>query len=202
MFNRISTLVTILLLAGAVATAPTQAQKIGYTDQQLILGNMPEMQQVQQQMQQAARQQQKEYQQEQQALQKKLQQYQQQRSMLNDSARAQRERELRRQQQELQQSSRERQKQLTQQRQKLMQPLLKRLQNAINTVAERQNIDVVMRTQALLYVRENSDQMVDITTDVANELGISLEQAPGQPSPSVNPDAAPTPPGGGAGGGQ
>lgn len=202
MLNRVSTLVSLLFLAGAVAVSPAQAQKIGYTNQQALLSNMPEMQEVQKKLKQAARQQQQEYRQEQQALQKKLKQYQQQRSLLDDSARAQRERQLRKQQQALQQSSRERQQQLRQRERKLMQPLLEDLQSAINLVADRQGIDMVVRSQSLLFVNQNSEQVVNITTNVANELGISLDQAPSGPSPSVDPSNTPTPTGGGGGGGQ
>lgn len=203
MSNRLAHVFTALLLTAAIAVAPAQAQlqKIGYTNQQAILSNMPEMQDVQQQLQKAAQQQQQEFQQEQQELQQMMQEYEQQRSMLNDSARAQRERELRQQQQALQQSSQERQAQLRQREQELMQPLLEDLQSAINLVADRQNIDVVVRSEALLYVDQSSENVVDITRPVAQELDISLNQAPGEPSPTIDPSATP-PPGSGGGGGQ
>lgn len=203
MLNRLSKIASLLLLAGVVAVGSAQAQKIGYTNQQAILSNMPEMQEVQQKLRKAAKQQQQEYQQEQQALQKKIQKYRQQQSLLDDSARAQRERELRRQQQQLQQSSQKRQQQLRQRERELMQPLLEDLQSAINLVADRQNIDLVMQSQALLYVDQNSDQVVDITMEVAQELGINLDQAPSEPSPTVDPSNTPPPTGGGGeGGGQ
>lgn len=199
MTNRLTYIFSLLLLGAAVAVAPaqTQAQKIGYTNQQAILSNMPEMQDVQQKLKRAAKQQQAEFQKEQQELQRKMKQYQQQRSMLNDSARAQRERALRRQQQELQQSSQQRQQRLRKKEQELMQPLLKDLQSAINLVADRQNIDMVVRSEALLFVNQNSENVVDITRPVAQELDISLNQAPSEPSPTVDPGT--TPPGGGGG---
>lgn len=199
MTDRLLKITSFFLLAAAVAVAPAQAQKIGYTNQQAILSNMPEMQDVQQKLQQEFKQQQKRFQQKQQQLQKQIQQYQQQRSMLNDSARAERERELTQQQQELQQWRQKRQQRIRQREQELMQPLLKNLQSAINLVANRRDVDMVVQSQALLYVNQSSDQVVDITQEVAEELEINLEQAPSEPSPTVDPPTTTPPPGGGGG---
>lgn len=203
MSTRIAYAFSLVVLGAALIAAPADAQisKIGYTNQQVILSNMPEMQNVQQQLQKAAKQQQQELQQEQQEWQKQMQQYQQQRSMLNDSARARRERQLRRQEQELRQSSQQRQQELRQREQELMQPLLKDLQSAINLVADRRGIDMVVRSEALLYVDQTSQNVVDITKPVAQELDINLDQAPSGPSPSVDPNTPPPTGGGGSGGG-
>lgn len=197
MLNRIR-VIAFALLVFAVAAAPAaQAQKIGYTNQEAILANMPEMQGVQQQLQQAAQQQQQELQQERQEFQQRMEQYQNQQSLLSDSARAQRERELRQMQSELQQSLQNREQQLQQREMELMQPLLEELQTAIDDVAQSQNIDVVMRTQALLYVDNNSQNVVDITPDVAEQLGIDLSGTATQPQPSVDNTSSPAPTGGG-----
>lgn len=187
MFNRISTLVAVLLLTAGIAAAPVQAQMIGYTNQEAILANMPEMQEVQQQLQREAQQQQQELQQERQQFQQDVQEYQQQQSLLDDSARQQREQELMQRQEELEQQAQQRQQQLQQRERELMQPLLEELQGAIDQVAAEQGIEVVMRTQALLYVDQNSDRVVDITRDVAAQLGISLDEAPEEPAPTVDP---------------
>ena len=189
--------VSLILLIAAVAVAPAQAQKIGFVDQQAILASMPGMQDVQQQIQQEMKEQQRQLQQKRQAFQKKVQQFQQQQSLLDDSARAERKRQLQKRQQELQQSTRKRQKQMQQRRRKLMQPLLKKLQGAIDKVAAQQELEAVMRQQVLLYDDQTSDRVVDISRDVAQELGISLTQSPGEPSPTVNPDQNTPPPGGG-----
>ncbi|PSQ74070.1 MAG: hypothetical protein BRD34_01115 [Bacteroidetes bacterium QH_6_64_77] len=141
--------------------------------------------------------QQRQLQQKRQAFQKKVQQFQQQQSLLDDSARAERKRQLQKRQQELQQSTRKRQKQMQQRRRKLMQPLLKKLQGAIDKVAAQQELEAVMRQEVLLYDDQTSDRVVDISRDVAQELGISLTQSPGEPSPTVNPDQNTPPPGGG-----
>jgi outer membrane protein len=197
MFDRIRTLTALLALTALMVAPAAHGQRIGYTNQEAILANMPGMQDVQQQLQQEAKQQQQQLQQQRQAFQKKVQQYQQQQSLLSDSAQSQREQELQQLQAELQQSSQQRQQQLRQRERELMQPLLEDLQNAIDSVSAERDLDVVMRTQALLYVDQNSDSVVDITQEVAEGLGISLDQAPGEPSPSVQPTPNTPPAGGG-----
>lgn len=195
--NRITKLFTALLLFGALVGASAQAQKLGYVDQRAVLVSMPGMQEVQQKMKKERRQQQRQLQQRSQKLQKELKQFQQQQSLLDDSARAQRQRELQRRRQELQQSAQKQRKQMQQRRQEMMQPLLEELQGAIDKVAAQQELDAVLRRQVLLYQDATSDQVVDITRNVADELGISLSQTPGEPSPTL--EQNPTPPGGGGG---
>ena len=197
MSKRILNALPLFLLAAAVTVGPAQAQEIGYVDQQTLLASMPGMQDVQQKMKQEMKEQQRQLQQKRQAFQKKVQQFQQQQSLLDDSARAQRKRELQQRQQELQQFTRKRQRQMQQQRRKLMQPLLKKLQGAIDKVAAQQGLEAVMRQQVLLYDDQTSDGVVNISRDVAQELGISLTQSPGEPSPTVNEGQNAPPPGGG-----
>lgn len=195
--NRSTKLFTVLFLLGAFVAVPAQAQKLGYVDQRAVLVSMPEMQEVQKKMQKERRQQQRQLQQRSQKLQTELKQFQQQQSLLDDSARAQRERELQRRRQELRQSAQKQQKQMQQREREMMQPLLKKLQGAIDKVAAQQELDAVLRRQVLLYQDATSDQVVDITRNVADELGISLSQTPGEPSPTL--EQNPTPPGGGGG---
>jgi len=199
MVTRLSSLVAGVLLLAVSVAPPAQGQRIGYANQEALLANMPEMSEVQRQLQQAARQQQQELQQEQKEFQRQMQQFQQQQSLLSDSARAQRERELRQMQQELQKSSQQRQQELRKQERELMQPLLEDLQSAIENVASQQNLDVVLRSQALLDVNENSSSVVNISPDVAQQLGIQLQQTPQEPSPTVDPGNGPTTQGGGGG---
>ena len=196
MSNRATKSLSLLLLLAAMVAMPAQAQKIGYVDQQAVLVSMPEMQEVQQQVQKEMKRQQRELQQQRQQFQKQVKQFQQQQSLLDDSARAERERQLQQRQQELQQAAQKRQQQMQQQRRKMMQPLLEELQGAIDKVAAQQELDMVLRREVLLYEDETSEQVVDITRDVAGELGISLTQSPGEPSPTLDQNAPP------AGGGQ
>lgn len=188
-------LLPLLIASWAVAPA-AQAQKIGYTNQEAILANMPEMGDVQQQLQQIAQQQQQELQQEQQEFQQQVQRYQRQQSLLSDSVASRREQQLRQRQQQLQQSMQQREQQLRQREAELMQPLLEELQSAIDSVAQAESIDMVVRTQALLYVNQSSSNVVDITPQVAERLGIDISGAETEPQPTVNNPGAP-PNGGG-----
>lgn len=185
-------MLVLLPLAGGVMA---QQPSIGYTNQEAILASMPEMDSVRAQLQEEAQAQREEFQQEQQEFQQKLEQYQQQQALLSDERKAQREQELQQLRQQIQQSAQERDQYLAQREAELMQPLLDELQGAIDVVAQQQGLDVVLRSQALLYVDENS--VVDVTPAVADQLGIELEQ-PGQPGPSV--ENVETPASGGGGG--
>lgn len=199
MSKRVFKSLAFLLLIAAVTAGSAQAQDIGYVDQQAILASMPGMQDVRQQMQTEMKQQQRQLQKKRQKFQKRVQQFQQQQSLLDDSARAERKRELQKRQQELRQSTRKRQQRMQQQRRKLMQPLLKKLQGAIDKVAAQQELEAVMRKQVLLYDDQTSGGVVEISRDVAQELGISLTQSPGEPSPTVPQGQQNTPPPGGGG---
>lgn len=200
MSNRVTKSLSLLLFLTAMVAMPAQAQKIGYVDQQAVLVSMPEMQEVQKKMQKEMKRQQRELQQQRQQFQKQVKQFQQQQSLLDDSARAERERQLQQRQQQLQQAAQKRQQEMQQERREMMQPLLEKLQGAIDKVAAQQELDMVLRREVLLYEDETSEQVVDITRDVAGELGISLTQSPGEPSPTLDQQNAP--PAGGGGGGQ
>ncbi len=194
MIRRLQSLALLLFLGSLLAAAPANAQKIGYTNQEAILSNMPEMEQVNAQIQEEAQRQQQELQQEQQQFQQRLETYQRQQSILSDSVRAEREQQLRAQQRELQESAANREQNLAQRERELMQPLLEELQTAISDVAEQQNIDVVMRTQALLFVDQDSENVVNITLDVARAIGIEIPDEATDAQPSMDMDDTPDSP--------
>jgi len=196
MATRLASLATGLLLVAFTLAPNAHGQRIGYANQEALLANMPEMKEVQKKLQKEARRQQQELQKERKELQQKMKQYQQQQSLLSDSARTQRQRALRQQQQQLQKSSQQRQEQLRQREQELMQPLLEDLQSAIETVSAKKDLDLVLRSQALLDVDEKSDAVLNISPDVAQQLGIQLQQSTEEPSPTVEPSTSPTQGGG------
>lgn len=169
--------ITALLLLVVGATLPAawaQAPTIGYTNQEALLANMPEMEGVQQQLQQAAQTAQEQLMQQQQDFQGRVEQYQKQQALLSEERRAEREQELQQLNAELQQAARQQDQQLAQREQELMEPLLTKLQDAITAVAEQRGLDVVLRSQAMLYA--NEDRVVNITRDVAQNLGIQVDE--------------------------
>ena len=92
----------------------------------------------------------------------KLSRYQQQQSLLSQERRQEREAELMQIQQNIQQQAQQQDQQLAERESELMQPLLERVQTAINTVAEAKGLDVVLRSQVgtqplLLYVNNQTN---------------------------------------------
>ncbi len=158
--------------------AGAQDLKVGYTDYEVLLANMPQMQEVQQQLQTYYTESQQKLQQQAQDFQDKAQRYERQASLLSAEARTEREQELGALQQQVQQAAQQADQLFQQRRAQLMQPLFERLQAAIDTVAKARSLDIVLPTQVggdpfILYVNET--RVTDITRDVATELGIPVE---------------------------
>ncbi len=149
--------------------------KFGYTDAQLVVAQMSEYRETLQQLQALAESSQLEYQQLIQKYQEKLTDYQKKQALLSDAARATREQELTNMEREIQQFLATKEQELEQKEAELMNPLLERVQNAINEVAAEQSLDLVINAQAagapvLLY----ADESMDITETVMARLGIQL----------------------------
>jgi outer membrane protein len=177
--HRLAALALIALVAPLSAQAQSQNLSIGYTDYEVLLANMPEMQSVQQQIQTFFQTRQTELQQAAQQLQESAEQYQRQSSLLSEEAKAEREQTLVTSQQELQQRSGRAEQELAQRRAELMRPLFEKLQGAIDAVSAEKGLDLVLPTQVggdpfILYV--NDQTIVDITRDVAARLGIPVNE--------------------------
>lgn len=185
MFKRVSQVFGLLLLAFLAVPilgndADAQALRVGYTDHEIILINMPDYQDVQQKLQEEYAGSQQELQTLYQDYQEQLNRYQNQQSLLSEESRTKREQELIELQQSIQQQAQEKDQQLARREAELMQPLLERVQKAIDTVAEKNSLDLVLRSQlgaqpVLLYVNEQT--VMDITLDVARELGLDVSEA-------------------------
>jgi len=174
MLKRISTVVALVLLAAPALFSAVGAQSlnVGYTDHEVIIFNLPEYQQVQQQLQQEYQGGQQEIQELYQGYQESVSQYQRQQSLMTAEKRAEREQELIQEQQQIQQQAQVKDQELGQRETELMQPLLEKVQNAIDDVAQREGLDLVLRSPLVLYVNEETIQ--DITMAVAVELGLDV----------------------------
>lgn len=178
LFNRIVLLAAGLLVALAPCAQAQQA-RIGYTDYELIVVQMPEYRQVQQQLQQTAQSDREALSEMEQEIQAKFADYQSQAGVLSDEARSQREEEIVEMQTNLQQEQQRRLQALGQRENELLQPLFDRLQGAIDEVAGARNLSLVLATRAgtepvLLYAGSDT---VDITAEVMSNLGISMTQS-------------------------
>lgn len=175
----------VLLLLGHSAWAQqpqsaTSAQSaavavpIGYTRVDFILSKMPEVAAVQKQLENLAQRHQAEYQQKLQDFDKQLQDYQRRVALMSPDARQRREQELATLQSQLQQFAVEKNRELEQKEAELMQPILDRIQKAIEEVARERRLALVLNTgigasPILLY----ADDRYDITEAVLKKLGIN-----------------------------
>lgn len=161
------------------ANAQGQGLRVGFTDHEIIIVNMPEYRQVQNQLQELFRGGQQELQGLYQDYQERLDRYQRQQALLNEQRRAEREQELMELQQQIQEQGQQREQQIAEREAELMAPLFQRVQGAIDNVASRRNLDIVLRANVgnqpmILYVNPNT--ITDITLDVARELGIEVDE--------------------------
>ena len=177
---RFTALLFAVLLVGLPLRSQAQDLQIGYTDSERILVNMPEYQDVQQQLQQYAQTQQQELQQQLQTFQQDVQQFQQEQSLLSEEKRQERQQQLQQQQQQIQQARQQQQQEIMQREQELMNPVITKLQSAIDEVAQNRNLDMVVESRAMLFVSENSDYVVDITPAVADNLGLEPPEGNGE----------------------
>ncbi|EIM73894.1 outer membrane chaperone Skp [Nitritalea halalkaliphila LW7] len=166
----------LMLFAGFVAQAQSDL-KIGYTNVELIMDLMPEMEQIGADLQDYQQQLQTNIQTKAQDFQRKVQAYQQAAQTMTDDARAQREQELQRQQQELQKFEQDAQVSYQRKLQELLEPVQNKVFNAINAVAAENNYTHIFSEAAgnnpvLLYTRDE-DKFTEL---VLTKLGIEIPE--------------------------
>ena len=171
-----------LLLLPALGASEAQAQgaaaapRIGFTDYELIIVQMPRYREIQQELQRQAEADRGELAQLEQDIQSKFADYQSNQGILSQEARQQREEEILGLQQNLQEEQQRRLQELGRMEAELLQPLFDELQQAIDAVAQEQNLSIVLSTRVanepvLLYAGPNA---VDVTPEVMSRLGISM----------------------------
>jgi outer membrane protein len=173
-------LVAFTFTASPQQAAQAQMLKVGYTDHEVIIVNMPAYTQVQNRLR-------AEYEGGQQALQSlaadfqaEVEKYQKQQSLLSAERRTEKETELAKRQTEIQEAAGRKDQEIGILEAELMKPLLEQVQNAIDDVAKEKALDLVLRYQVgggqpvLLYA--NPEKVVDITLDVAKKLGIEVDE--------------------------
>ena len=167
-------------------TATTSAQqvpalRIGYTDHEILISNMSEYLQVRQDLEAEAQSSQAVIQSMYEDFNGKVERYQKQQPLLSPERQQEREAELAEAQQEIQDKIQQAEQDLQQREQDLLSPIFARVDEAIKKIAEEKNLDLVLRIQAglaqpiILYA--NEERIIDITLDVAVELGIDVSGA-------------------------
>ncbi len=172
-----------LLLCFTATTFAQQvpALRIGYTDHEILISNMPEYRQVQEDLQAELQSSQAVIQSMYDDFNGKLERYQKQQSLLSAERQQEREAELAAAQQEIQDKMQQTEQELARREADLLSPIFARVDEAIKKIAEEKNLDLVLRIQAgpaqpiILYA--NEERIIDITLEVAVELGIDVNAA-------------------------
>jgi outer membrane protein len=167
--------VVLLPLAGADA----QTVRVGYLDPDVIIVQMPEYADVRDSLQAREREIAAELQQQQETLQQKFQELQEMQDspVLTAEARQEREQEIMQLQAELEQGQQRGLQDLSRREARLLQPLLERLQDAIDAVSAELDLTMVFAARAnnapvILYA---SDDAVNITEEVMENLGLEVQ---------------------------
>lgn len=166
-----------LVCFGFVAQA--QDIKIGYTNVELLMDLMPEMEQIAADIQDYQTQLQTNIQTKAQDLQRRFQSYQQAAPTMTEDARAAKEQELQKLNQDLQKFEQDAQTSYQRKLQELLEPVQQKVYNAINAVAAENNYTHVFAEAAgnapvLLYTRDD-DKFTEL---VLAKLGIEIPTGP------------------------
>ncbi len=179
-----------LFCFGLVAQAQDNI-KIGYTNVEVLMSLMPEMEQIDADIKDYGTQLQTNIQTKTQNFQREVQSYQQAAQTMTDEARAAKEQELQQLQQEVQKYEQDAQTSYQRKLSELLEPVQTKVFNAINSVAAENNYTHIFSETAgqapvLLYTKE-ADKFTEL---VAEKLGIELPE-----SMPENPELPTTTPG-------
>lgn len=177
---------TKFLIIGLIAsmvsfTAQAQKIKVGFVSTDYVLAQMPEAKQIQSELQSYEKQLSNKIQATVQGYQQQLQAYQQGAATMTDEARQAKEKELTELQTQIQQDQQEAQANLQSKQGELVQPALKKIQDAITKVAKAQGYTHILSPEVVLYV-ENEEE-ANLSDSVLKELGIT-------PTPRTNQDTS------------
>jgi outer membrane protein len=188
------TLAAALLTAGTLAATSAQAQaplKIGYTDVQYVLAQMPESKQIESDLKAYNTQLEAQLKSKYADYQAKGQAYQQAEGTMTEVVKADKQKELQSLQQSIQEFQRSAEQSLQQKQQTLLKPALDKLQKNIDVVADENGFTYVFNSDGggsplLLHAPKDGD----ISDLVLKKMGIT----PGAVAPTVRqPTTAPAP---------
>jgi outer membrane protein len=167
-------LLVTLLLGTIACTGYAQGLKIGYADANYILSLLPESEQVQADLSSHEQMIQKQLQAKYTDYQEKLANYQENAATMDESLRRVEEDELIALQESIRNFEQEAQNSIVKKQNQLLQPLFKKIGDAIKKVAEENNFDFIFSAgtqgvDVLLYAKEERN----VTNMVLEELGIT-----------------------------
>lgn len=167
----ISTILTPLFLFTLSTTGIAQEVKLGHVNKQEILENLPGRDKAEKKVQQFAQQRQRDIKEMNTEYQNKLQEYQQNQEGMTETEKQSTMDRLNNLQQRIQKAQRKAQQDLRKQEQELMQPLIDKVDSAIQKVADREGYTYVFDVSSgnVAY----ADDSKDLTGTVKKELDIS-----------------------------
>ena len=189
------TLLALLTIARINAQAQTATLKIGYTNIDVILGNMPESKQIETELKATQAQYAKLYDAKVKDFQEKLAEYEKLPANTSEVIKADKEKVLQSLQQSIQDFQKNSQEDLQKKQGQLLQPVLTKIQGGIDAVAKENSFTYVFNTAAggdgmpfLLYATPEND----ITELVFKKLGVTppAKEAP-KTTPATNPATQP-----------
>lgn len=162
-----------------VSTGAFAQLDIGIVNTNEVLSNLPERQQIQQQLNSFVQQKQQELEQASTEFQNAVAQYQQNQSDMTQQQREQREKELSQMEQNLTQQQQSIQQEVAQKRQELLGPIFNRIDQAIQSVAEANNLDYVLNETTGTgesIVAYTDDATTNITQQVIDQVNSQSPQ--------------------------
>ncbi len=173
----------VLILTAFAWTTKAQSGKIGYTNLELIIGLMPEYEQVEKELQQYQQKLVEQLQIKQQYAQSKLEEYQQlrQEGKLTPEMEKQMQEELIKLDNEIQTFAQTSQEKILQKRQEKLTPIVEKVKKAIDEVAEAEGYEYILNSTNSSGVSNilHAPEKHNITEKVLKKLGIELPKEEG-----------------------
>jgi len=171
----------ILLIGIMIPMEKAQAQddfRIGYVDPQTIMRSMPEMAAIERRLQNFVERRQQEFAQKEATFRREVEEYQQKVAVISDEAKRKEEERLAELNLELQEFQQNFQQEIQERQFSLLEPLLEKIQDAIEGVAQERNFTFVLNTMTnngdfiILYASDEAQQNYDITDEVMQRLDL------------------------------
>lgn len=183
-----SLLVAAFLLVSVASFAQTGTVKIGYTNANYIISQLPESRQIESDLKAASSQFEKELQNKYKDYDTKLKAYQAGQSTMTDVIKADREKELMDLRSQIEQFQRNADASLQKKEQTALEPVMNKIQKAIDETAKENGYTHIFTAEALLYGPEDGNNFTDL---VLKKLGVTPAPKGAGTTPAAS--AKPTP---------
>lgn len=166
--------ITILILVFSVSAIAQP--RVGYMNPQAVLDNLPEKEAIERQLNRFLDSREAEFEEKSIEFQNNLARFQQEAPELSEEETQRRQQELQQQDQELEQFQMRIQQELEQRQDELLGPVLREMNNIIESIAQDMNLDYVLNQETgqgemlLLYISEDGKKDLDLTEKVLSRM--------------------------------